>query len=552
MLVEMAKDEVELGRQVTRDDASDIKKTEDVHVEEVAVARLTEEDMFSLSQENLNLRSQTGWRIAGVMFVQGCNMAGYGVDWGVIGAINSFPAWHEYYGFGNSGSTYGILNALMTIGNFCGSPLLAFGDVIGRRGINFAGNACVAVASVMQAFAVNIQMLMFARFLLGFGTGMMSSSQYMAEISPIHLRGRLVGIFGACFQIGSLATSGAMIGFQKIEGNWSWRAPFLVQALFPITTCISMYLLSPETPRFLVMRGKREKAKEVVARYMTTAADPNTPFVEAVVSQIEHSLEEDTSEFRDFWDFRVFFTKPVRYRLMLLTSYSIFQQWNGGGIIGYYLSPALDTVGITDPTSQLGINTGLVATYFVFTLLGAYIVDLFRRRTLIFAGLISFVLLQTAVTITGWQYQVTDGSRATSVLTIVWYFSFQVCSATLIATMHNLYPVEILSLVLRAKGMGLYGLIQGAAGTVQSYGISVGINKLGYKIWCVYIVYNFLQLILSYFIFPETYKLSLEEIDAVFETKGVHPVKMAQKLQDAKAEMARIEREGRDGRTAHA
>ncbi|KAK6341141.1 hypothetical protein TWF696_008228 [Orbilia brochopaga] len=548
----MAKDEVELGPQVTRDDASDrdIKKVEDVHVEEVAVARLTEEDMFALSAENLSLRSRTGWRIAGVMFVQGCNMAGYGVDWGVIGAINSFPAWHAYYGFGNSGSTYGVLNALMTIGNFCGSPLLAFGDIIGRRGINFAGNACVAIASIMQAFAVNIHMLMFARFLLGFGTGMMSSSQYMAEISPIHLRGRLVGIFGACFQIGSLATSGAMTGFQKIEGNWSWRAPFLVQALFPLTTCISMYLLSPETPRFLVMRGRREKAKEVVARYMTTAADPNTPFVEAVVSQIEHSLEEGTSGFRDFWDFRVFFTKPVRYRLMLLTSYSIFQQWNGGGIIGYYLSPALDTVGITDPTSQLAINTGLVATYFVFTLLGAYIVDLFRRRTLIFAGLISFVLLQTAVTITGWQYQVTDGSRTTSVLTIIWYFTFQVCSATLIATMHNLYPVEILSLVLRAKGMGLYGLIQGAAGTVQSYGISVGINKLGYKIWCVYIVYNFLQLILSYFIFPETYKLSLEEIDAVFETKGVHPVKMAQKLQDAKAEMERIEKEGREGQNA--
>ncbi|KAF3924939.1 hypothetical protein ABW21_db0208833 [Orbilia brochopaga] len=548
----MAKDEVELGPQVTRDDASDrdIKKVEDVHVEEVAVARLTEEDMFALSAQNLNLRSRTGWRIAGVMFVQGCNMAGYGVDWGVIGAINSFPRWHEYYGFGNSGSTYGVLNALMTIGNFCGSPLLAFGDVIGRRGVNFVGNACVAIASIMQAFAVNIQMLMFARFLLGFGTGMMSSSQYMAEISPIHLRGRLVGIFGACFQIGSLATSGAMIGFQKIDSNWSWRAPFLVQALFPLTTCITMYLLSPETPRFLVMRGKREKAKEVVAKYMTTAADPNTPFVEAVVSQIENSLEEDTSGFRDFWDYRVFFTKPVRYRLMLLTSYSIFQQWNGGGIIGYYLSPALDTVGITDPTSQLGINTGLVATYFVFTLLGAYIVDLFKRRTLIFAGLISFVLLQTAVTITGWQYQATDGSRAASILTIVWYFSFQVCSATLIATMHNLYPVEILSLVLRAKGMGLYGLIQGAAGTVQSYGISVGINKLGYKIWCVYIVYNFLQLILSYFIFPETYGLALEEIDAVFETKGVNPVKMAQKLQNAKSEMERIKKEGREGQNA--
>ncbi|EPS40278.1 hypothetical protein H072_5916 [Dactylellina haptotyla CBS 200.50] len=542
------RDEVEIAREI-RDDSSDIKKY-DAHVEEVVVARITEEDMYRMSQENLDIWSNTGWKIAGIMFVQGCNQAGYGVDWGVIGAINSFPSWHAYYGFGNSGSTYGVLNALMNIGNFCGSPFLAFGDVIGRRGINWVGNLLVCIASILQAFAVNIKMLMFARFLLGFGTGLMSSSQYMAEISPIHLRGRLVGIFGACFQIGALATSGAMIGFQKIDNNWAWRAPFLVQALFPLTTCITMYLLSPETPRFLIMKGHRQKAKEVIAEYMTTAQDPNTPFVEAVVSQIEQSLEEDTSSHRDFWDYRVFFTRPVLYRFMLLVFYSIFQQWNGGGIIGYYLSPALETVGITNPTSQLGINTGLVATYFVFTLFGAYLVDIFKRRTLIFAGLISFIIIQIVVTIIGWRYEVTGGQKVLGYLTVVWYFIFQVCSASLIATLHNLYPVEILSLVLRAKGMGLYGLIQGAAGTVQNYGISVGINKLGYKIWCVYIIYNFSQLVLAYFIFPETYKLSLEEIDAVFETKGVHPVKMSLKLQKAKEEMENIEREGRESSTA--
>lgn len=112
--------------------------------------------------------------------------------------------------------------------------------------------------------------------------------------------------------------------------------------------------------------------------------------------------------------------------------------------------------------------------------------------------------------------------------------------------MHNLYPVEILALVLRAKGMGLYGLIQGAAGTIQNYGISVGIDKLGYKIWCVYIVYNFLQLIVAYFVFPETFKLSLEEIDAVFETPGVNPVKMSMKIQRAKQEKKRLDRETRE------
>lgn len=104
---------------------------------------------------------------------------------------------------------------------------------------------------------------------------------------------------------------------------------------------------------------------------------------------------------------------------------------------------------------------------------------------------------------------------------------FQCFSATFIATMHNLYPVEILSLNLRSKGMGLYGLIQGVCGVVEAYGISIGIEKVGYKIWVVYIAYNTIQLGLSYFIFPETANLSLEEIDSIFETPGIQPVKMS-------------------------
>lgn len=113
--------------------------------------------------------------------------------------------------------------------------------------------------------------------------------------------------------------------------------------------------------------------------------------------------------------------------------------------------------------------------------------------------------------------------------------------------MHNLYPVEILSLALRAKGMGLYGLIQGAAGSVQNYGIAVGINKLGYKIWAVYVAYNTIQLVVSYFVFPETFGLSLEEIDNVFETPGVHPVKMSLDIQKAKKEKDRLENEAGEG-----
>lgn len=132
---------------------------------------------------------------------------------------------------------------------------------------------------------------------------------------------------------------------------------------------------------------------------------------------------------------------------------------NGGGIIGYYLTPALETIGINGTMQQLGIQLGNVAIYFVFTLFGAYIIDMFRRRTLIFVGITLVVIFQIAVTITSWQWTANPTETA-AILTVVWMYCFQVASATTIATMHNLYPVEILSLPLRAKGMGLYSMIQ--------------------------------------------------------------------------------------------
>ncbi|KAL3427952.1 sugar transporter [Phlyctema vagabunda] len=527
----------------TTEDVADFKNSES-HVEEVTIARLTDEDLYNFSAESLKFWSKTGFRLCLIMFVQGCNQAGFGIDWAVISGINAFPKWHEYFNFGTSGVTYGTLNALMTIGTVCGSPFLGLSDVIGRRGINFTGNFIVLIAAFIQGFAVNMPMFMAGRFFLGFGSGMMSSSQYIGEISPLHLRGRMVGIFGACFQVGSLGMNAGLIGFNKMQNDWGWRIPLLLEGFFPAIVCATIFLLTPESPRYYVLRGQRDKAKKVIAEYHTNEpSNLDHPLVNIVVQQMEESLENDKTGHRASWDYAVFFKRKNLYRLMVLVLYSIFQQWNGGGIIGQYLVPALETIGMTKSQDQLGINFGLNATYLVFTLCGAFLVDKVKRRTLIFAGLISFVILQTAATITSWQYNKHE-SAASAGLTIFWMYSFQTCSSLLIATMHNLYPVEVLSLPLRAKGMGLYNVIQGAAGTVNAYGISVGINKIGYKIWCVFVVYNTIQLFLSYFIFPETFGLSLEEIDTVFDTPGVRPVKMSLDIQKARKEKARLDAEG--------
>jgi MFS family permease len=295
----------------------------------------------------------------------------------------------------------------MSIGNICGAPFQTFADVIGRRGINWLGNAIVIFAAILQGCAQNMPMFMAGRFFLGFGSAIMSSPQYMAEVSPAHLRGRLVGIFGSCFQVGSVLMLAAMVGFTDLSdnNNWQWRVPLLLEAIFPLIVCTFIYVLTPESPRFLVMKGKISKARQVIAKYHTASEDENAPLVDAVIRQIEESLESDRVLNRQWWNWTVFFTKAARYRFLILVLYAIFQQWNGGGVITFYLSPMLDQIGITKPRDQLGWNLGLTLVYWLFTLIGATFIDKFRRRTLIFTALIVFAILQTAATLTSWQYK---------------------------------------------------------------------------------------------------------------------------------------------------
>ncbi|KAJ4321121.1 hypothetical protein N0V94_003068 [Neodidymelliopsis sp. IMI 364377] len=506
------------------------EKAAALQTEEIVVQRITDDDLSRISRDSMpKFWTRTGFRICLIVFLQGCNQAGYGVDWAVISGINAYPAWHNFFNIEIDGVQFAHITALMRIGTVIGAPFLALNDKIGRRGVNFLGNALVICAALMQALAPNLSCFMAGRFFLGFGSALMSSPQYIAEVAPVHLRGRIVGLFGACFQIGSVAMNAGMIGTTSMSetNNWSWRLPLLLQTFFPLVVCSLIYFITPESPRYLILRGKREEARKVIAKYQTTSGSLDEPIVDIVISQIEESLETSRTGFKQSWNFAVFVTKTVRYRLLVLVLYSMFQSWNGGGIVSYYLTPALKTVGVTKPITQLGVNLGLTATYFIFTGIGGWFVDYFKRRTLIFAGLIGIVCMQTAATITSWQYSLSP-TNATSALTIMWMFMFQVISALTIATMHNLYPVEILSLPLRAKGMGLYGVIQGACGAIEAYGISIGISKVGYKIWCVYIIYNTLQLVASYFVFPET---------------SIAPVKMSLDIQKAKTEKARLDRE---------
>lgn len=97
----------------------------------------------------------------------------------------------------------------------------------------------------------------------------------------------------------------------------------------PLIVCITIFWWCPESPRYLIQKVKYDKARHVIATYMTNSGELSEPIVDIMVTQIEESIEfEKADRFRKFWDYRVFFTKPVRFRFLVLILYSVFQSWN--------------------------------------------------------------------------------------------------------------------------------------------------------------------------------------------------------------------------------
>jgi len=145
---------------------------------------------------------------------------------------------------------------------------------------------------------------------------------------------------------------------------------------------------------------------------------------------------------------------------------------------------------------------------------GATLLDRLGRRKMLmgglWGGLFAYVLL-TAFTATA----TPDNNLAYG--TIVSIYLFGIFFAWGWTPLQTLYAVECLENRTRAKGSGLNFLFLNVAMVVNTYGISVGIEKIGWKLYLVYIVWICIEIALIFFFFVETAGKTLEELKEIFE-----------------------------------
>lgn len=193
-------------------------------------------------------------------------------------------------------------------------------------------------------------------------------------------------------------------------------------------------------------------------------------------------------------------------------------------MLTYFLPAVLDTAGYKEEVTKANINLGYACFQFVFALTGAAFVDRIGRRPLMLFSMIGSCVVWIGVTTATAIFNETGKTNSSAAqAAIAMIFIFGAVYSIGLTPLQALYPVEVLSFEMRAKGMAFSALAVNAGGMLNQFAWPISLRKIGWKTYIVFVVWNAVQSTVFYFMMPETKNRTLEELDRIFEAKN--PVK---------------------------
>ncbi|OOQ85681.1 Lactose permease [Penicillium brasilianum] len=439
-----------------------------------------------------------------------------GFDSSLMGSINAMKPYQESFGLTGAGSSTGVIFIIYNLGQIAAFPFCGLlADGYGRKVCIFVGCLIVWIGTAIQTPAKTMGMFMGGRFLLGLGASLASAAgpAYTVELAHPAYRGTMAGMYNNFWWLGNILAGWATYGSNlHLKNSWAWRVPTLVQAGLPGVVLV-LILFFPESPRWLIAQDRREEALDILAKYHGDG-DRHHP----VVQLQYHEIVEELSATRDenpWWDFRELGnTRAARYRFFMVIAMSFFGQWSGNNVVSYFMPQMIIQAGITSSDKQLLINAINPIFSMLGAIYGATLLDRLGRRTMLLWGLAGG--LAAYIMLTAFTAQSKD-HPSLSYGVIVSIYLFGIIFAWGFTPLQTLYAVECLENRTRAKGSGLNFLFLNVAMVVNTYGISVGIEKIGWKLYLVYIAWIVVEMLVIYFYFVETAGKTLEELKDIFD-----------------------------------
>ncbi|KAL2070567.1 hypothetical protein VTL71DRAFT_13593 [Oculimacula yallundae] len=496
-----------------------------------------------------------------------------GFDGSMMNGLQTLTYWKVYFNY-PEGSMLGLFQASMSAGSLFGLFFVPFViDNWGRRWGIIIGSTIMLIAVGLQTGAQNFGMFVAARIILGFGDSIMlgAAPLLITEISHPQDRAILVTLSGASYHCGSFIASWVTYGTLKIQSDWSWRLPSLLQSICSIVILVMMWWI-PESPRWLINKDKSDEALKILAHYHAHDDDQDEyvlppvknpfrtgrfnisvpffvltyyRFVQLEFSEIRAAIELDKSVGKNNW-IDLVKTKGNRKRIGIITAIALFSQWSGNGLISYYLHQVMNAVGITDPQTQLGINGGMKTWSLFVNISMSFAADRLGRRPIYLISTIGTFVAFTIWTIISARYQISpvNGLGHAFVFMIFIYNTFYGFKSGLMPA----YTAEILPYGIRAKGFTWMNFCVSGALFFNQYVNAIALKALAWKYYLVYVVFLAFECLIIYYFVIETRYTPLEEIAKFFDGKdAVDLAELANaemkdmKVKDEDAKEARVE-----------
>jgi SP family xylose:H+ symportor-like MFS transporter len=345
----------------------------------------------------------------------------------------------------------------------------------------------------------------FYRIIGGIGVGIASmiAPMYIAEIAPANIRGKLVSWNQFAIIFGMLVIY-FINYFIAGKGNeeWlvttGWRWMFF-SGVIPAVIFFILLLFVPETPRYLVMKGKEDKARRVLDK-ISGAGQSN-----AILQEIKSTLHEKSVPWLSY-GFLVIFVG-----IML----SVFQQFVGINVVLYYAGNIFRNMGASTNSSLMQtIIVGIINL--LFTVVAIFSVDKFGRKPLMIIGALGMAISMLAL---GTVFYLNNLGMVALLFMLLYVASFAVSWGPVTwVLLSEIFPNSIrgaMSIAVAAQWIANW-IISLTFPIMNDNHVLTQIFHHGFSYW-LYGIFSILAAIFVWKMVPETKGKTLEEMEKLWK-----------------------------------